>query len=158
MFLVRFVHYLGMAMWIGGWLAMLLLVVKARSESPQVRASLFGVLARAYTVVIGPGAILTLGSGILWSMAIVGAGDMQSRVAPIGLWVMTAAGFVGGLLVVFVALPTAARLRSVAAPTADGQVLPAFEQQRKRLIAVSYVAGVLALVALFASVLARGMP
>ena len=157
MLLVRFVHYLGMAMWIGGWLAMSLLVVKARGESPQVRASLFGVLARAHTVVIGPGAILTLGSGVLWSMAIVGAGDMQSRVAPIGLWMMTAAGFVGGLLIVFVALPTAVRLRAVAVPNSDGQMLPAFEQQRKRLIAVSFGAGALALVALFASVLTQGM-
>ena len=108
-------------------------------------------------VVIGPGAILTLGSGVLWSMAIVGAGDMQSRVAPIGLWVMTAAGFVGGLLIVFVALPTAVKLKTVAVPTADGKMLPFFERQRKRLIAVSCVAGVLGLVSLFAAVLAPEM-
>ena len=154
MLLVRFVHYLGMAMWIGGGLAVAVLVAKARGESPQVRASLFGLLANVYTLVIGLGAFLTIGSGILWSMAIAGAGDIPSRVAPIGLWIMTAAGLVGGLLIAFVVLPTAVRMRAVAVATADGQMLPAFEQQRKRLLAVSCFAGVLAVVELFAAVLA----
>ena len=154
MLLVRFVHYLGMAMWIGGWLAVSVLVVSERGGSSQERASLFGLVARAFTAVIGPGALLTLGSGIMWSMAIVGAGDIQSRVAPIGLWVMTAAGFVGGLLIALGALPTAVKLKAVAVPTADGNMLPIFERLKKRLFAVSFVAGALALVALFASVLA----
>lgn len=152
--LVRFVHYLGLAMWIGGWLVVSLVGRKAQGESPPARAKLLGMLAGAFTVVIGPGAILTLGSGVLWSMAIVGVGDVERRVAPAGLGVMTAAGVVGGLLIAFVALPTAARLRAMAVPTVDGQLLPAFERQRKRLMVVSSVAGVLALVSLAASVLA----
>ena len=130
------------------------MVVSERGVSLQARASLFGLVAKAHTAVIGPGALFTIGSGIMWSMAIVGAGDVQSRVAPIGLWVMTMAGFVGGLLVAFVALPTAVKLSAVAVPTADGNVLPVFERLRKRLIAVSFAAGVLALVSLFASVIA----
>lgn len=140
-------------MWIGGWLAVSALVFHARRESPQVRAALFGLLADAHTVVIGPGAILTLGSGILWSMAIVGAGGVESRVAPVGLVVMTASGFIGGLLIAFVALPAAVRLRAVAVTTANGHPLPVFERQRRRLLIVSNAAGVLALVSLFASVL-----
>ena len=87
-------------------------------------------------------------------MAIVGAGGVQSRVAPIGVMVMTAAGFVGALLIVFVALPSAVKMKAVAVPTADGKMLPVFERQRKRLIATSHIAGVLALVSLFASVVA----
>lgn len=154
MLLIRFVHYLGLAMWIGGWLVVSLFGKKAQSESLPARANLFGLLAGAFTVVIGPGAILTLGSGILWTMAIVGAGGVERRIAPAGLGVMTAAGFVGGLLIAFVALPSAARLRALAVPTADGQLLPVFERQRKRLMVVSSVAGVLALVSLAASVLA----
>ncbi len=154
MLFVRFVHYLGLAMWIGGWLAMSVLAMHARGETAQVRAGVFGLLARVHSIVIGPGAILTLVSGIMWSVAVAGGGEIQIRVAPVGLWVMTVAGFVGGLLIVVEALPTAARLRALAVPTADGQMLPAFEKQRKRLIVVSFVAGVLALVSMFAAVLA----
>jgi len=154
MLLVRFAHYLGLAMWIGGWIVASLMAGRARQEPPPVLASLYGVLANAFTVVIGPGAILTVGSGILWSMAIVGAGGVERRVAPAGLGVMTAAGFVGGLLIAFVALPAAARVRALAVPDADGQMHPAFERQRRRLTIVSGVAGALALVSLAASVLA----
>ncbi len=152
MLLVRFVHYLGLAMWIGGWLAMSVLVVAARSESPQVRAGLFGLLAKAHNLVIGPGVLLTFGSGLLWSMALVGAGDVQARVAPFGTSVMTATGVLGGLLVVVVALPAAVKMKALAIPTADGQMLPAFEQQRKRLVSASNIAGAFALASLFASV------
>jgi hypothetical protein len=152
--LVRFVHYLGLAMWIGGWLVAALLFARARRESPLVQTTLHAIVASVFTVVIGPGAILTLGSGILWSMAIVGAGGVERRIASAGLAVMIAAGFVGGLLIAFLALPAAARLRAVAVHTEDGQVLPVFETQRKRLIVVSTVAGLLALVSLAASVLA----
>ena len=154
MLIVRFVHYLGLAMWLGGWLVVAVLVATAREESSHVGAALYGFAAKAFMAVIGPGALLTIGSGIVWSMAITGAGDVQSRVAPIGLWVMTAAGFVGGLLVLFVALPSAVKLRAVAVPTAAGKMLPIFERQKKRLIVVAHIAGVLALVSLFASALA----
>jgi hypothetical protein len=151
---VRFVHYLGMAMWIGGWLTVTVLATSVRVESPQVRVTWAALRARVQTRIIGPGALLTVGSGMLWSMAIVGSGGGGSRTAPIGLWIMTVAGMVGGLLVAFVALPTAVRLRAVAVSSADGQVLPAFEQQKRRLTLVSFVAGVCALVSLFAAVLA----
>jgi hypothetical protein len=105
-------------------------------------------------MVIVPGALLTLGSGVLWSLTIAGAGDVQNRVAPMGVWVMTAAGIVGALLIAFVALPTAVKLKAVAVPTAAEKMLPIFERQKKRLIAASHVAGVLALVSLLASALA----
>ena len=154
MLIVRFLHYLGLAMWLGGWLCVVVLVASERGDSTHVRTTLFKLVARVHTTVIVPGALFTLGSGVLWSMAIVGAGGVQSGVAPIGVLVMTAAGFVGGLLVVFVALPTAVKLKAVAVPTAAGKMLPVFERQRKRLIATSHIAGVLALVALFASVVA----
>jgi hypothetical protein len=46
------------------------------------------------------------------------------------------------------------KMKAVAVPTADGKMLPVFERQRKSLIATSHIAGVLALVSLFASVVA----
>jgi hypothetical protein len=141
-------------MWLGGWLVAAVAVAHVRDETTDVRATTFGVVAKAFTTVIVPGAILTMGSGIMWSMALVNAGAVQSRVTPIGVIVMTAAGFVGGLLIVFVALPTAVKLRAVAVPTPTTQMLPVFEHLRKRLVVVSLVAGVLAALSLFGSVIA----
>ena len=87
-------------------------------------------------------------------MALVNAGDMQSRVAPNGVLVMTAAGFIGGLLIVFSALPTAVKLKALAASTAATEMPPIVERLGRRLVAISLAAGVLAIVSLFASVLA----
>lgn len=135
-------------------MAAMVMANRARGESQQVRVSLTALLAQLQAVIISPGALLTVGSGILWSMAIVGAGSVESRVAPIGLWIMTGAGLVGGFLIAVVAMPTAIKLKAIAVVGSDGQVLPLFERHKKRLDLVSAVAGICALVSLFASVLA----
>ena len=61
-----------------------------------------------------------------------------------------AAGFVGGLLVLLIGLPTAVKMGALAVPTESGEMLSAFERYRKRQAWVSSVSGVLALLALFA--------
>jgi hypothetical protein len=152
--IVRFVHYLGIAMWIGGWLAAMLITSGARGESQRVRVSLAALLARVHVALIGPGAIATIGSGILWSLAITGGSDVESRVAPMGAWIMTAVGIVGGIVVAAVAVPTALRVKAVAISNESDQVLPVFERQQRQLKVVSAVAGICALVSLFAAVLA----
>jgi hypothetical protein len=141
-------------MWIGGWLAVTVLAGSLRGESQELRTRLTALLAGVQTRIIGPGALLTIGSGIVWSMAIVPTGSLEIRVAPVGLWTMTAAGMIGGILVLAVALPTAARLKAIAVTGTDGQTLPAFGQLKSKLMVVSYVAGACALVALFAAVIA----
>ena len=77
---VLFVHILGTAMWIGGGLAGMLLAFSARDESPQVRAGAFRILARLHTMVIGFGALLVLGSGVILTMTMYseGFGDLFS--------------------------------------------------------------------------------
>ncbi len=154
MLLVRFFHYLGIAMWLGGWLTAAVVASGSRGDSQQVSVRVTALLTRVHAMIIAPGALLTVGSGILWSMAIAGGGGVESRIAPIGAWIMTVLGVLGGLLVAFVALPTALKLKSVAVTRADGQVLPAFEKQKRRLEIVSAVAGLCALASLFAAVLA----
>jgi hypothetical protein len=152
--LVRFFHYLGIAMWLGGWLAAAVVASGSHGNSQQVSVRLTALLTRVHTMIIAPGAVLTVGSGILWSMAIGGVGGVESRIAPIGAWIMTVLGVLGGLLVAFVALPTALKLKSVAVTRADGQVLPVFEKHKMRLEIVSAVGGLCALASLFAAVLA----
>lgn len=154
MLFVRFFHYLGIALWIGGWLAAAVIASGSRGAPVQVRVSVAFLLARVHTVVIAPGMLLSLGSGILWSMAIASGGGVESRIAPLGAWVMTGLGLVGGIIVAALALPSALKLRAVAISGAEGQVHPVFESQWRRLQTASAVAGVCALASLLAAVLA----
>ena len=137
-----------------GWLAVALLTNGARSEAQNIRVTLAALATRAHLALIGPGALLTVGSGVLWSMAVVGSAGVESRVAPIGTLIMTAAGIVGGILVAVVAIPTALKVKATALTTEDGLVLPVFERQERRLKIVSTLAGFLALVSLAAAVVA----
>jgi hypothetical protein len=141
-------------LWVGGWLAAVLVTSSARDEPPQVRVRVAALVARVQTVLVGPGALLTVGSGILWTMALTGGGGIESRVAPIGTSIMTGTGILGGILVAVLAIPAALKLKAVAVTSDDGRVLPVFDQFEKRLNVVSAIAGVCALVSLFAAVLA----
>ena len=130
------------------------LTTDVNRDDAQARVSLVSYLSRLQTVLIAPGAALTIGSGIMWSMALVGTGGYQSRVAPVGLSIMTAAGILGAVLVFAVTLPTARKLRFLSSVGGNGQMLAVFESLRRRLAIVSNIAGVCAVASLFASVLA----
>jgi hypothetical protein len=145
--LVLFVHVLGIAMWIGGGLAGMVLAFSAREETADVRAGTFRMLGRLHAMVIGFGALLTLGSGVILTMTMYseGLGDLFSEAK---LWVMIVTGLLAGLIVLFVGLPTASRLSALSVASDKGTLPPAFEIYRKRMAVVSSVAGVLAVISL----------
>ena len=151
MLVVRFVHFLGSALWIGGAVTAMVLAFGARRESVEVRVGLFRLLSQVQTLVIGLGALLTVGTGIVWSMWLVQNGG-ESSTHSIGLWLMQGLGLLGAVLVLFVAVPTAVKVGGLAVTTDDGQVLPAFEYLRRREVVVSSVATVLAVLSLFTGV------
>ncbi len=150
--IVRFIHFLGSAMWIGGALAAMVLAIKSRRESEEIQAGLFRMMTHVHTIVIGLGVLLTLGSGVVWTMRLVQQGGPESTSPTVGVWIMQATGLVGGALVLLVAIPTAMKLGGVAVTTEDGHLLPAFSHFRRRQMIVSSVAGVLAVVSLFTGV------
>ena len=154
MLAIRFIHYLGFAMWIGGGITVTLVAVTVSGESPQIRAAFYRRLTSLYSWVIGIGALLTVGSGILWSMSLVQASGAQNDTTTLAFWVMVLTGFAGGALVLFVAMPTAVRLGRVAVIGEDNELLPVCERYRSRLSIVSSLANALAVVSLFASVVA----
>ena len=149
MSLIVFAHLLGFALWIGGAVAAMVLAIGARDETPVVRVGVYRLLARVQTMVVGVGAILVVGTGLLLTMRLSqgGAGELMSEPR---LWVMQAAGLLGGLTVLLVGLPTAIKLGGLAVANDKGEVPPAFDLYRRRQAIVSSVAGVLALVALAA--------
>ncbi len=149
MTLIKFIHSLGMCMWIGGALGAMVIALGARQESNEIRAGVFRLLARVQTSVIGLGALLVLASGVLLTMGLSGSG-MGALLQEPKLWVMIVVGLAAGLMVLFVALPTAVRMGGLAITSPKGELPPAFEVYRKRLMIVSCVAGALAVIALFA--------
>jgi hypothetical protein len=142
-----FVHLLGFVMWMGGGLASMFAGIAAKSED---RAGL-GAVVRAQSAVqrriIGPGALLTVLSGLMLTFAMTGMTG-----ASVWLMVMQGAGLVGALLTLFVAVPTAARLARL---DPIGEHAAYFDELRNRQKVVGMVWGMLALVALVGGAMAR---
>lgn len=148
---VLFIHFLGSALWIGGALAAMVVTLSARAEDMPVRAGVYRLLTPVHTMIIGPGALLVVASGLLLTMQLMTGPAAELMAAP-RIWVMQGTGLVGGLMVLFVGLPTAVKVGGLAIPDATGTFPAAFERYRKRQAVVSSVAGVLAVIALFAGV------
>ncbi len=151
MLVVRFLHFLGTALWIGGALVAIMLAIKAQGESADVRTSVARMLTQVHTLVIGMGALLTVGTGVAWIMMLVQGGDSGATPTP-GVWIMQVAGLMGGVLVLLVAIPAAVKMGGLAVLTDDGRTLPAFDYYHRRLIRVSSVALALAAISLFTGV------
>lgn len=149
--ILLFIHFLGSALWIGGALAGMVVALHARAEDATVRAGAFRLLTPVHTLVIGPGALLALASGILLTMQLMTGGSTELMAAP-RIWVMQGAGLVGGLMVLFLSLPTAVKMDALAVPDQAGSFPRLFERYRKRQAIVSSVAGALAVASLFAGV------
>ncbi|HXV86119.1 MAG TPA: DUF2269 family protein [Gemmatimonadales bacterium] len=144
---LRVLHLLGQALWIGGALAAMVMALAARQETVPVRAAVFRLLARVHSTVIAPGALVTVLTGLWLTMSLARQG-MGARLGDPGIAAMQALGLLAGLLVLLVGLPTAAKLARVADPGPDGTLSPAVERLRRRQAMVSSVAGALAILAL----------
>lgn len=154
MMLVRFVHYLGFTLWLGGGLGAMVLAIASRGESPFVRAAVHRLLAAVHSMVIGLGALLTVASGLILTMDLMSGGNSDLVAAP-RIWIMQGAGLIGGLLVLFVGLPAALKLGGISIADAAGELPPAFQRYRKRNAVANAVGGTLALIALFSAVVLR---
>lgn len=150
--LARFLHLLGQALWIGGGIAAMTLALATRGEDSAVKAGVYRLLGRVHGVVIAPGALITVLSGLWLTMTMARRGQGTELGRP-GLALMQGLGIVAGILVLFIALPTANLLSRVAEPNQNGQLPPAFDRLRKRQAIVSSVAGALALLALLGAFL-----
>ena len=153
MLLARFAHFFGMCLWLGGMVAAMVIAVAARSESVSSRVSLFRLLGRVYSFVIGPGAILTLLSGVALTMSMGQA--TGGGTGSLGTWVMQATGLLAGGLVLFAGLPTATKLARVADMVDENGPPPIFDRLRKRLAAVAHAVAVLTVLALYFGTVVR---
>lgn len=149
MMLLRFGHFLGVALWLGGAVAAMVIGRAARTDING--RFFFALLARLHGWVVAPGALLTVVTGLLLTMSLVNRGATDLMVRP-GIMVMQGAGIVAALLALFVGLPTASQLAGLA--LGEG-VSPKTERLKKRQAIVSSISGLLAFIALYFGVVVR---
>jgi len=139
-----FLHILGFTLWIGGALAAMVAGIAAKHED---RASLGAVVraqAAVQKILVAPGALLAVLSGLMLTFSVT---SLSGGEPGVNFWLvlMQAAGIVGGLLVLLVGLPTAARLARL---DPEGAGAAYFDELRQRQRVVGSIAGVFALAAL----------
>ena len=154
MLLTTFVHLLGMSLWIGGMVAAMVLSFNSKRETGRTRQAALEWMGRIYSLIVGPGALVTVVTGLALTMSMAQRMGSEVMARP-GMWIMQATGLLAGLLVLFVALPTAKGLSRVAAAAGDGELPQLFGQMQQRLSIVVHVVAVLVIISLFAIVVVR---
>jgi hypothetical protein len=146
-----FLHLLGFTMWLGGGFASMVAGIAAKREDRQGLGAVVRSQAALQRVLIAPGALLTVMSGLILTFAVTGrTGDLVG----FSFWlvVMQGTGIVGALVTLLIGLPTAARLARL--DPAGGNAA-FFDELRQRQRIVASIAGVLAVIALVAGALDR---
>lgn len=146
-----FAHLLGFTLWLGGAFASMAAGIAGKREERAQQAAVARLQAALHRLLIGPGALLTVLTGLMLTLRVYGA--LNNSGSPSGwLAVMQVAGLIGALLVLFVAVPTAGRLGRLDPTGAQG---PLFDELRARQAIIGSVGGTLGLIALLAGALVR---
>ena len=145
-----FVHVLGFVLWLGGGLATMVLGVAAKQFAPDQRLSAYRLTSAIQRILLGPGAVAVVLSGILLSMPY-----MKEGTVPGWLMLMMTSGILGALIAIGVTVPTAARLGRLQTDP-RGELPESFAGLRKRLVIAGSVAGGLGLIALVAGTVLKG--
>jgi len=136
MTLVRFLHVVGIALWLGAGATALLFATAARQDTPM-RLPRVLLLGRIYTLLIAPGAMLATASGLALTMMAASGGD-SARLGEPALAAMQSMGLMAGILEIFVAFPTAQRLTGAGIAAMDGAAW-AGEGMRARLVVLLWI-------------------
>lgn len=144
-----FLHLLGVTMWLGGGFGAMLAGIASKREGRDTLGGIVRAQAAIHGWIIGPGAVLTVLSGLILTFHIMG--DAYAG-ANTWLIVMQAGGILAALLTLFISVPTMARLGRLD-PAGEGAAY--FDELRARHRIVASIAGTIGLVALFAGAALR---
>src|SRR5436309_2345683 len=97
------VHVLGFTLWLGGGIATMVAGISAKSFAPTERLRSYKLIGAIQRLLVGPGAIAVVLSGVFLSMPYMRSGDM-----PGWLNLMMGAGVLGALAAVGISVPTSA--------------------------------------------------
>lgn len=141
-----FLHLIGFVLWIGGGSASMVIGLGTKGEPRASQALVTRVQWAVMRLVVMPGALLTVFSGLMLTFRLMHSGRMGSP------WMVTmqALGIFGALLTLFVSVPAAAR---VAHLDPMGEHAAYFDRMRARLRLTGAVGGMMGLIALLAGAL-----
>jgi uncharacterized membrane protein len=138
-------HIVGFTLWIGGGVAAMLIGIRGRREERAAQALVVRFLAGIHRVVMLPGIVLAVLSGGYLSIPAARTAEPSSW-----LMLMQVCGVLAAILVLFVSLPSLARLTRIS-PLGETALL--FDAIRKRQSLSGAIAGFLGLLALIAGVM-----
>lgn len=143
-------HLLGFTLWLGGGFAAMIMGIAAKKEPRERLPLIIHYQALVHKAAIGPGAILTVLSGIILTFRLSSA-----YYAGANLWliIMQGGGLIAALLVLFIAMPTISKLDRL---DAEGPGAAYWDELRMRHRVVGAAAGIIGLIALFAGAMVRG--
>lgn len=147
--LMLFLHIFGFIAWMGGAWAIMSSSIAAKREDRSVLGPLVRIQAAIAGSLVGPGAGLTVVSGLVLTFKMYGT-DVP---APSGwVMVMQAAGLLAGIVTLAFVIPLAGKLRRM---EPVGAMAASFDAIRKRQKVLGMVSGSLGMAALVAAVMAR---
>jgi len=141
-----FAHYITFTIWLGGALSAMVIGINMKQMDRGLWGAAVDSQAAIYRVLIGPGAMGVILSGILLTFRMYGS--MAGGGAANWMGTMQGAGVLGALITLLGAMPAAAKLSRL---EPIGTQEAAFNAQRKRLAIAGSIGGTLGLIALLAS-------
>src|SRR3989449_9113155 len=115
------VHVIGFTLWLGGGIATMVAGVSAKSFDPGPRLAAYKLIGNIQRLLVGPGAIAVVLSGIVLAMPYMRSGAM-----PGWLNLMMGAGLLGALAAVGFGVPAVVRLARVEVE-ARGEIPESFQ-------------------------------
>lgn len=142
-----FLHLLGVAWWLGGGAAGMIIAIASKKEARPALATVTRLQWAIAKFLIFPGSLLTVITGLGLTLKLSSA-----AMASASLVAMQAIGIMGALLALIFVVPTSARLARI---DPMGEHAAYFDRLRTRQRVAGSIAGVLGLVALLAGAFHR---
>ena len=149
--LFLFAHLLGFTLWMGGGFSAMTLGIAMREAPRQQLAALAEVQGRLHRVLILPGVLLAVISGLLLTLQLYGTATAAAGY-PVPLMVMQGAGLVAAGIALVVNMPAVSRLTRLD-PTGEHAAL--FDALGRRAARSGMLTGLLAVTALVSGALLR---
>lgn len=145
----RVLHFVAFIAWLGGGLAVMVAGIAMNKMDRSLWGAVVDVQAALYRSLLGPGAIITVMSGLFLTFGMYGSLSGQ-----VGAWLgmMQGMGLLGALVTLLGAMPAAQRLTRL---EPVGPTAAAFDAARKRLAITGAIAGVAGTMAMVAGALYR---
>ena len=144
-------HIIGYVLWMGGGLSAMTVGMAMRRGPRDELPALIGIQDRLHRVLILPGCVLVVLSGLLLTLRLYSSATSVNGF-PMPLMIMQGTGLLAAVIVLVVSFPTVGRLARL---DPNGEHAPLFQALSKKMAMAGALTGVLAFTALIAGALLR---